>query len=134
MAKLIYAALTSLDLYVEDAAGGLAWAVYSRTLDAVATPKTRLEREFTPETVRELKARSGRDLSIGGAELAGRDLEAGLVDEIHLLAAPVLVGGGKPALPQRGDRIDLALLDEHGSRTEPRTAATPFAGDCARTR
>jgi dihydrofolate reductase len=74
--------------------------VYSRTLDAATTPKTRIERGFAPEAIRELKASSQHDLSIGGAELAGRALEAGLVDELHIFAAPVLVGGGKPAFPQ----------------------------------
>jgi dihydrofolate reductase len=170
MAKLIYAALASLDLYVEDTSGEFGWAapdaeihafvnelerpigtylygrrmyetmrywhdppglgsappyiqdyasiwrdadkvVYSRTLDTVATPHTRIEREFAPEAVRELKATSDRDLSIGGAELAGLALEAGLLDEVQLFAAPVLVGGGKPALPQHGARVDLELLD-----------------------
>ncbi len=86
--------------------------VYSRTLGAATTPRTRIEREFAPEAIRELKAASDHDLSVAGAELAGQALEAGLVDELHLIASPVLVGGGKPALPQRRARLDLELLDE----------------------
>jgi dihydrofolate reductase len=85
--------------------------VYSRTLDAVTTARTRVEREFAPESVRALKAGAERDLSIGGAELAGEALRAGLVDECHLLLSPVTVGGGKPAMPT-GARIDLELLAE----------------------
>ena len=85
--------------------------VYSRTLDAATTPRTRIEREFAAEAVRELKAASGHDLSVGGAELAGVALEAGLVDEVHLFAVPVVVGGGKPAFRQGGTRLELELLD-----------------------
>ena len=73
--------------------------VYSRTLETVSTAKTRLEHDFTPAAVLELKQFSATNLSIGGANLAGQALSAGLVDEIHLLLAPVIVGGGKPALP-----------------------------------
>jgi dihydrofolate reductase len=85
--------------------------VYSRTLETVSSAKTRIEREFDPEAVRELKATSERDLLIGGPELAGEAIRAGLVDEYHLFLAPVLVGGGKRALPD-GVRVDLELLDE----------------------
>jgi dihydrofolate reductase len=83
--------------------------VYSRTLTSVSTPRTRLERTFDPAAVDRLKR--GADLSIGGPELAGLALAAGLVDEVHLFLVPVAVGGGKPALPH-GLRVDLALLDE----------------------
>ena len=85
--------------------------VYSRTLETVSSAKTRIEREFDPEVVRELKATSERDLLIGGSELAAEAIRAGLVDEFHLFLAPVLVGGGKRALPD-GVRVDLELLDE----------------------
>ena len=86
--------------------------VYSRTLSAVSTPRTRLERDFDPGAVRRLKEASSRDLTIGGAELAGEAIAAGLVDECHLFLNPVLVGGGKPALPG-GMHVRLELLDEH---------------------
>jgi dihydrofolate reductase len=85
--------------------------VYSRTLDAVTTERTRLEREFEPAAVAQLKASATSDLSVGGPELAAVALGAGLVDEIHLLLSPVAVGGGNPALPP-GLRIDLELLGE----------------------
>jgi dihydrofolate reductase len=170
MAKLIYAAITSLDGYVEDADGKFEWAapdeelhafvndlerpigtylygrrmydtmhvwehpesfagdsavgldfaaiwqaaekvVYSRTLEGVSSARTRLERDFVPEPVLDLKATAARDISVGGAELAGQALDAGLVDELHLFAGPVVVGGGKAALPDHV-RIRLELLDE----------------------
>lgn len=168
MAKLIYAAIASLDGYVEDEAGGFSWAapdaevhayvnelerpigtylygrrmyetmlfwetveehdadetrdyariwrdadkiVYSRTLQAPSSERTRLERHLDPAAVTRLKESSERDLSIGGAELAGHAMRLGLVDECHLLLCPVLVGGGKRALPD-GVRADLDLLDE----------------------
>jgi dihydrofolate reductase len=85
--------------------------VYSRTLEAAASERTRIEREFDPDSVRRLKATAGRDLSVGGPELAGQTLEAGLVDELHLFLVPVVVGGGKRALPD-GVRLELELLDE----------------------
>jgi dihydrofolate reductase len=85
--------------------------VYSTTLDAVSTAKTRLERYFDPALVRDMKASATSDLIVGGAHLAARAIEAGLVDECHLLIRPVLVGGGKPALSS-GTRADLELLDD----------------------
>jgi dihydrofolate reductase len=85
--------------------------VYSGTLEAVASERTRLEREFDPEAVRALKERADRDLGIGGPALAAEALRAGLVDEIHLYLNPVVVGGGNPALPD-GVRLPLQLLAE----------------------
>ncbi|MBO3086324.1 dihydrofolate reductase family protein [Cellulomonas fengjieae] len=171
MGKLIYAANTSLDGYLEDENGSFDWSVpdeevhafwneheraigtslygrrmyetmrvwedddwladepavvreyagiwrdadkvvYSTTLDAVSTARTRIERQFDPEAVRRLKETSSADLSIGGAALGAEAFRHGLVDECVLLLAPAVVGGGKPALP-RGIRVDLELLD-HG--------------------
>jgi dihydrofolate reductase len=169
MGKLIYAAIASLDGYVEDEMGRFDWAapdeevhgfvndlerpigtylygrrmyetmvfwetagggdeppvfddyarvwraaekvVYSRTLAEPSSARTRIEREFDPEAVRALKEASPTDLSIGGAELAGEALAAGLVDEVRLLLVPYLAGGGKRALPD-GVRTRLELLDE----------------------
>lgn len=158
MARLSYTAITSLDGYIEDAAGSFTWAmpdeevhrfandldrfvglhlygrrhyetmvfwenpdnieggpeyildygriwrdsdkvVFSRTLATASSERTRVEREFDPEAIRALKTESDVDLSVGGAELAGEALRAGLVDDVHLLLAPILVGGGKRALP-----------------------------------
>jgi dihydrofolate reductase len=84
--------------------------VYSRTLDAVSTPRTRLEREFDPEAVRRMKE-GDRDISVAGPGLAQHAFQAGLVDEVHLFVFPVIVGGGKPGLP-RDVRADLELLDQ----------------------
>jgi dihydrofolate reductase len=85
--------------------------VYSRTLSEVSSARTTLEREFDPDTVRRLKDAATDDLVIGGAELAGVALRAGLVDEVHLLASPVLVGGGTWAWPV-GMQTRLTLRDE----------------------
>ncbi|HEY2792445.1 MAG TPA: dihydrofolate reductase family protein [Micromonosporaceae bacterium] len=86
--------------------------VYSTTLDAVSSPRTRLERAFDPDAVRRLKAEADRDLSVGGPGLAAQALAAGLVDECHLYLSPIVVGGGTPALPD-GLRCELDLLDQH---------------------
>jgi dihydrofolate reductase len=169
MGKLIYAANTSLDGYLEDETGSFDWSVpdeevhafwneherhigtslygrrmyetmrvwedddwltdgpavareyaqiwrdadkvvYSSTLETVSTARTRIERRFDPDAVRQLKEASDSDLSVGGATLGAEAFRHGLVDECVLLLSPVAVGGGKPALP-RGVRVDLELLD-----------------------
>src|ERR1700761_9095245 len=169
MAKLIYAAITSLDGYVEDQSGNFDWAVpdaevhgfvndlerpigtylygrrmyetmnfwetaatstepavvrdyadiwraaekivYSRTLQTPSSGRTRIERAFDPVTIEHLKRVSTRDISIGGSELAGQAMAAGVVNECHLFINPVVVGGGKRALPN-DVRCQLTLLDE----------------------
>jgi len=170
MAKLIYAAIASLDGYVEDEEGKFDWAmpdeelhafvndlerpigtylygrrmyetmvfwetasteadepavftdyaeiwraaekiVYSRTLQRATSAKTRIESEFDRDAVRRLKQSSRADISIGGAELAGHAIGVGLVDECHLFLFPIVVGGGKRALPGNV-RAQLELRDE----------------------
>jgi dihydrofolate reductase len=85
--------------------------VYSKTLAAPSTAKTRIERDFAPEAVRRLKAAAERDLAVSGPDLAAQAFRAGLVDECHLFLAPVIVGGGKQALPDDA-RVQLELLSE----------------------
>ena len=85
--------------------------VYSRTLAEVSSAKTRIEREFDIDAVRQLKATADRDIGVGGPDLAAQAIKAGLVDELHLFLAPVVVGGGKPSLPD-DVRLELELLDE----------------------
>ncbi len=171
MARLVYAAIASLDGYVADARGRFDWCapdtevhafvndlmrpigthlfgrrmydvlavwetidtgrqqpeevrdyariwraadkiVYSRTLDAVHTQRTTLERELDLDALRDLTRSSASDLSIGGPSLAALALRAGLVDDLHLFLSPVLVGGGLRALPD-DLRLDLELVDQH---------------------
>jgi dihydrofolate reductase len=170
VAKLIYSAITSLDGYIEDAAGKFDWAepdeevhtfvnelerpvgtyllgrrmyetmvfwesppdladqppyirdfaeiwqaadkiVYSKTLGSVSSARTRIEREFDPEAVRQLKAEARGDLTVGGPALAAQAFAAGLVDEVHVFVSPIVVGGGKQSLPD-GFRSELELLGE----------------------
>ncbi|TMB46304.1 MAG: deaminase [Chloroflexi bacterium] len=85
--------------------------VYSRTLKAVSSARTHIERDFDPEAVRQMKARTPRDMSVGGPDLAAQAIKAGLVDEYHQLVTPVIVGGGNQFLPV-GVRVKLQLLDE----------------------
>jgi dihydrofolate reductase len=169
MAKLIYAAITSLDGFIEDETGRFDWAepdpevhafvndlerpitthlygrrmyetmavwqtiddgpgvsdveadfarlwrtldkvVYSRTLEAVSTPRTRLERTFDADAVRTLKETAEGDISVSGPDLAQHAFRAGLVDEVHLFVFPLVVGGGKPGLP-RAVHVELELVD-----------------------
>ena len=89
--------------------------VYSRTLQAVSSARTRIEREFDRDAVRRLKQASGPDIAVGGAELAGHAFGGGLVDECHLFLCPIVVGGGKRAL-QDDVHAQLELLDERRFR------------------
>ena len=170
MAKLIFAAITSLDGYVADADGNFDWSmpseevhrfvnnleagigtylygrrmyevmrywetastgngeqsaeqefaklwqradkiIYSRSLDEVSTARTKLEREFDPEAIRQMKADVTRDIAVSGPTLAAEALRHGLVDECHLFLSPIVVGGGTPALPDNV-WLQLQLLDE----------------------
>lgn len=85
--------------------------IVSKTLETVATPKTRLEREFDPQTLRDLKARSADDIAVAGPTLAAHAIRAGLVDEYHLLVVPRMLGSGIRVLPN-GVSVKLQLLDE----------------------
>lgn len=85
--------------------------VYSTTLETVSSARTRIERAFDPDAVRQMKASVERDISVGGPGLAAQAIEAGLVDECHLFLAPIVVGGGKRSLPD-DVRVRLELLDE----------------------
>ena len=86
--------------------------VYSTTLESVSSARTRIERDFDPEAVRQWKATAVRDITVSGPDLAAQAIKAGLVDECHLFLTPIVVGGGKQALPDNV-RLKLELLDEH---------------------
>src|SRR5712691_11163191 len=85
--------------------------VYSKTLETVSSARTRIERDFDPEAVRRMKATAGRDITVGGPDLAAQAIKAGLVDECHFFVTPIVVGGGKPSLPDKV-RLKLALLNQ----------------------
>jgi len=85
--------------------------VYSKTLQEVSSARTRIERDFDPEAVRQMKAEADCDISVGGPGLAAQAFEAGLVDECQLFLSPVVVGGGTRSLPDNV-RLELELLDE----------------------
>lgn len=85
--------------------------VFSRTLQTVSSARTRVEPDLDPDVIRRLKVTSQADIAIGGAELAGHALALGLIDECHLFLTPIVVGGGKRALPD-GIRAQLELIDE----------------------
>jgi dihydrofolate reductase len=90
--------------------------VYSSTLRKTSSARTRIERVFEPEAVRQMKRTAAWDMAIGGADLAAQALRAGLVDEYHLFAVPHVVGGGKRALPE-SLRLKLDLLDVRSFRS-----------------
>lgn len=175
VAKLVYAAITSLDGYTADGDGEFDWAapdpevhafindlersvgtnlygrrmyetmlywetfeahedqpphvrdfaelwraadkvVYSTTLGAVSSARTRIERAFEPAAVLRMKQSAVRDLSVGGPGLASHAMAAGLVDELHLFLTPVTVGGGTPALPDDlRTHVELLQVDRFAS-------------------
>ena len=84
--------------------------VFSRRLRSVSSDRTRLEHDFDPEAVRRLKAAAAGHVTIGGADLAGQALAAGLVDELRLVTVPAVLGGGKPWHPE-GVRLPLRLME-----------------------
>jgi dihydrofolate reductase len=90
--------------------------VYSKTLETVSSARTRIERAFDADSVRQLKATADHDLTVGGPELAAQAIEAGLVDEYQLFFVPVVVGGGKRCFPDNDVRVKLELLDERRFR------------------
>jgi dihydrofolate reductase len=90
--------------------------VYSKTLETAFSARTRIERDLDPEAICQLKAAAAADITVGGAELAAQAIRAVLVDELRLFLVPVVVGGGKPALPN-DIRLDLQLLDERRFRS-----------------
>ena len=85
--------------------------VYSNSLTASRSARTRIERVFDPEVVRGLKAEVDRDLCIAGPQLAGEAIKAGLVDEFQMIVCPVVVGGGKRFFPDNV-RVELKLIEE----------------------
>jgi dihydrofolate reductase len=90
--------------------------VYSKTMETVSSARTRIERDFDPEAVRQLKSVSESDISVGGPDLAAQAIKAGLVDECHLFVMPIVVGGGKQSLPDNV-QLKLELLDERRFRS-----------------
>ena len=85
--------------------------VYSTNLRTASSARTRIEADFDPEAVRQMKASTGRDITVGGPDLAAQAITAGLVDECHVFVAPIVVGGGTRAFPNKV-RLELELLDE----------------------
>ena len=89
--------------------------VYSKTLKAASTPRTRIEQHFEPQAVQQRKASAARDFAVGGPTLAAHAFNAGIVDVCHLFIAPIVVGDGKSAFPG-GIRLQLKLQDERRFR------------------
>jgi dihydrofolate reductase len=85
--------------------------VYSRTLDKVSSARTRIEPDFDPQAIRQMKSAAARDIGVGGPHLAAQAIQAGLVDELHQYVTPIVVGGGNRFMPD-GVRVRLELLDE----------------------
>jgi dihydrofolate reductase len=85
--------------------------VYSRTLENLSSARSRIERDFDPDVVRQMKAAAERDITVGGPHLAAQAIKGGLVDEYHQFVTPIVVGGGNSFLPDHA-RVKLELLDE----------------------
>lgn len=90
--------------------------VYSTSLETVSSANTRLEREFDPTVIQAMKVSGEGDITVGGPDLAAQAFKAGLVDECQLFLTPVVLGGGKPSLPDNVPR-ELELLGERRFRS-----------------
>jgi dihydrofolate reductase len=90
--------------------------VYSKTLKAISTSKTRIEQAFDPEAIRRMKVATEHEIIIGGPNLAAQAFRSGLIDECHLFIIPIMVGSGKKSLPDN-IHLELELLDEHRFRS-----------------
>lgn len=84
--------------------------VFSNTLTHVVG-NTRLARSGIAQEAAGLIERTGKDIAIGGAELAGAATRLSLVDEFRLFVNPVLAGGGKPFFPDLDRTISLTLAE-----------------------
>lgn len=84
--------------------------VFSTTLDSVEG-NARLARNSLSEEAVRLKEQSGKDLGVGGADLAASLTKLGLIDEYRLFISPVVLGGGRPYFPPLEARINLELLE-----------------------
>jgi dihydrofolate reductase len=85
--------------------------VYSKTLETPSSVRTRIEPNFDPEAVQQMKTQAERDLTVGGPDLAAQAIRAGLVDEYHVFVVPYVAGGGTRFLPDNV-RLELELLAE----------------------
>jgi dihydrofolate reductase len=85
--------------------------VFSRTLTEPRSARTRIEHDFNPVLVQQLKANAHLDMSVDGPELATHAIKAGLVDEFQMIVCPVIVGGGKRFFPN-DVKVDLTLIEE----------------------
>jgi dihydrofolate reductase len=85
--------------------------VYSRSLASVSSARTRIEREFDPQAVQDMKEAADRDITVGGPDLASHAFAAGIVDEVLVFLAPIAVGGGKRCFPDDA-RLQLELVDQ----------------------
>lgn len=90
--------------------------VYSRSLTEPRSTRTRIEREFDADEIRQLKINAERNITIQGPEIAAQALRAGLVDEIQIFVLPVIVGGGKQFFPD-GLRLNLELVEQQAFRS-----------------
>lgn len=84
--------------------------VFSKTLTQVGW-NAQLFRGNIAEEINKLKSQPGKDMSVGGANLASTFMQLGLIDEYRLYIHPIILGSGKPMFPQLRDKINLKLVE-----------------------
>lgn len=84
--------------------------VFSKTLDKVEW-NSRLVREDIAGEIAKLKAQPGRDLSVGGPNLASTFMQLGLIDEYGLFVNPIVLGRGTPFFPASHKPLNLQLIE-----------------------
>lgn len=88
--------------------------VFSKTLDVVSEKNNwrnvKLIHEFDAEEIRRLKDQPGKEISVGGSDLALSFIKAGLIDEFRFMIAPVALGAGTPIFKGLECKLDLELI------------------------
>lgn len=101
------------DLKIADLMNNTEKIVFSRTLPRVEETRNwrnvKLLRRVDPAVIRRLKKRPGKDIGVGGSDLAVSLAEAGLIDEFRLMVTPVALGAGTPIFRGLKRRLDLEL-------------------------
>ena len=87
--------------------------VFSTTLKSVEWNNTTLLRSNLQEEIAKLKQQPGKNISVGGLNIAAQLAQSGLIDEYRFLIHPIVAGKG-PRLFESGKNLTLELI---GSKT-----------------
>ena len=84
--------------------------VFSKTLEQVEG-NARLVRSNIAEEITKLKEQPGKDMDLGGPNIASTFMQLGLIDEYRLFIHPVVLGSGTPMFQALDNTINLRLVE-----------------------